>query len=150
MWADVCDLECFGRRTRLRIWKRRWRYCEVLCASRTWTEPLELLDAQVVLTGRTGAEAWRRVGELARPVSQVAGELRVCWETVMSAVVEHGTPLVDDLNRVGAVRHLGVDKTSFLRANRHHHTIYATCLVDLEARRVIEMVEGSAAADLRK
>jgi transposase len=100
------------------------------------------LDAQVVLMRRTGAEAC--------PVSQVADEFGVCWETVMNAVVEHGTPLVDDPNRVGAVRHLGVDETSFLRANRHHHTIYATGLVDLEARRVIDMVEGNAAADLRK
>ncbi len=67
MWVDVRDLECFGRSTRLRIWKRRWR----------------------------------------------------CRE------------LVDDPNRVGAVRQLGVDETSFLRANRDHHTIYATGLVDL-------------------
>lgn len=150
MWVDVRDLECFGRPTRLRIWKRRWRCREVLCAARTWTEPLEFLDAQVVLTRRTGAEACRRVGELARPVSQVADEFGVCWETVMNAVVEHGTPLVDDPARVGRVRQLGVDETSFLRANRDHHTIYATGLVDLEARRVIDMVEGNAAVDLRK
>jgi transposase len=150
MWVDVRDLECFGRPTRLRIWKRRWRCREVLCVALTWTEPLEFLDAQVVLTRRTGAEACRRVGELARPVSQVAGEFGVCWETVMNAVVEHGTPLVDDAGRVGQVRLLVVDETSFLRANRHHHTIYATGLVDLEARRVIDMVEGNAAVDLRK
>ena len=55
MWVDVRDLECFGRPTRLRIWKRRWRCRESLCAARTWTEPLEFLDAQVVLTRRTGA-----------------------------------------------------------------------------------------------
>jgi len=149
-WVDVRDLECFGRPTRLRIWKRRWRCREPLCPARTWTEPLEFLDAQVVLTRRTGADACRRVGELARPVSQVADEFGVCWETVMNAVVEHGTPLVDDPARVGRVRQLGVDETSFLCANRHHHTIYATGLVDLERRRVIDMVEGNAAADLRK
>jgi transposase len=45
MWVDVRDLECFGRPTRLRVWKRRWRCREVLCAARTWTEPLEFLDA---------------------------------------------------------------------------------------------------------
>lgn len=150
MWVDVSDLECFGRPTRLRVWKRRWRCREVLCAARTWTEPLEFLDAQVVLTHPTGAEACRRVGELARPVSRVEDEFGVCWETVMNALVEHGTPLVDDPDRVGAVRQLGVDETSFLLANRHHHTIYATGLVDLEARRVIDMVEGNAAVDLRK
>ena len=68
----------------------------------------------------------------------------------MNAVVEHGTSLVDDPDRVGRVRQLGVDETSFLRANRHHHTIYATGLVDLEARRVIDMVEGNTAVDLRR
>jgi transposase len=68
----------------------------------------------------------------------------------MYAVIEHGTPLVDDPDRVGAVRQLGVDETSFLRANRRHPTIYATGLVDLEAKRVIDMVEGNTAVDLRE
>ncbi len=49
-------------------------------------------------------------------MSKVADEFGVCWWTVMNAVVEHGTPLVDDPNRVGRVRQLGVDETSFLRA----------------------------------
>ena len=150
MWVDVRDLECFARPTRLRIWKRRWRCRESLCSARTWTEPLEFLDAQVVLTRRTGAEACRRVGELARPVSQVADEFGVCWETIMNAVVEHGTPLVDDPDRVGRVRQLGVDEMSLLRANRSHHTIYATGLVDLERRRLIDMVEGNSAVELRR
>ena len=88
------------------------------------------VDAQVVFTRRAGAEACRQVGENARSVSSVADELGVCWATVMNAVVEHGTPLVDDPGRVGPVAHLGVDETSFLAANRHHPTIYATGLVD--------------------
>jgi transposase len=68
----------------------------------------------------------------------------------MNAVVEHGTPLVDDPGRVGPVRQLGVDETSFLRANRWRPTIYATGLVDLQQRIVIDMVKGNAAADLRR
>jgi transposase len=148
--VEVRDLECFGRSARLSWNKRRWRCREGLCPARTWTERCEHLDAQVVLTRRAGVEACRRVGELARPVSQVAGEFGVCWWTVMNAVIEHGTPLVDDPARVGVVRQLGVDETSFLRANREHHTIYATGLVDLEGRRVIDMVEGNAAVDLRQ
>jgi len=146
----VRDLACFGRPARL-VWrKRRWRCREPLCERRTWTETSEHLDAQVVLTRRAGAEACRQVGELARPVSKVAEELGVCWATVMNAVVEHGMPLVDDPDRVGPVAHLGVDETSFLRANRRHATIYATGLVDLQARIVIDMVAGNAAADLRR
>ena len=42
----------------------------------------------------------------------------------MNAVIEHGTPLVDDPDRIGSVRQLGVDETSFLAANREHATIY--------------------------
>jgi transposase len=92
----IRDLACFGRPARL-VWrKRRWRCVDVDCATKTWTERCVHVDAQVVLTRRAGAEACRQVGELARPVSIVAAELGVCWWTVMNAVVEHGTPLVED------------------------------------------------------
>ena len=86
----------------------------------------------------------------ARPVASLARELGVCWWTVMDAVAEHGTPLVDAADRVGPVRQLGVDETSFLAANPQHSTIYATGLVDLEAKIIIDMVEGNTAADLRR
>ncbi len=146
MAVAVRDLACFGRL----VWiKRRWRCVDVDCSAKTWTEASEHVGAQVVLTRRGGVEASRQVGELARPVATVAAELGVCWWTVMNAVVEHGTPLVDDPERIGAVRQLGVDETSFLAANRQHCTIYATGLVDLQAKVVIDMVEGNAAADLR-
>jgi len=146
----IRDLPCFGRPARL-VWrKRRWRCREPRCAVKTWTEASEHLDAQVVLTRRAGAEACRQVGELARPVSRVAEELGVCWWTVMNAVIEHGTPLVDDPARVGQVRQLGVDETSFLKANRRHRIVYATGMVDLQARVLIDMVEGHKGADLRR
>ena len=145
----VRDLPCFGRPTRLVWCKRRWRCREPRCETKTWTERSEQLDAQVVLTRRAGAEACRQVGELARPVSKVAEELGVCWWTVMNAVVEHGTPLVDDPDRIGRVRQLGVDETSFLKATRQHSTIYATAMVDLERHVLIDMVKGNSAKDLR-
>ena len=148
--VEVRDLACFGRPARL-VWvKRRWRCVDADCGARTWTEQSLQVDAQVVLTRRAGVEVCRQVGENARPVSQLAREMGVCWWTVMNAVTEHGTPLVDDPDRVGRVAHLGVDETSFLAANREHATIYATGLVDLKARIVIDMVEGNAAADLRR
>jgi hypothetical protein len=87
-------------------------------------------------------EAARQVGELARPVSRVAEEYGVCWDTIMAAVVVHGTPLVEDPGRVGDVASLGVDETSFLKANRHHRTRYATGLVDTDAGILIDLVEG--------
>ena len=146
----IRDLACFGRPARLVWHKRRWRCREDACDAKTWTEHSDHVDAQVVLTRRAGVEACRQVGENARPVAGLARELGVCWSTVMNAVIEHGTPLVDDPNRVGVVAQLGVDETSFLKANREHPTMYATGLVDLEARIVIDMVEGNAAVDLRR
>ena len=147
---DIRDLACFGRPARLRWIKRRWRCPEVDCDAKTWTEHSAHVDAQVVLTRRAGAEACRQVGEEARAVSVVAAELGVCWWTVMNAVIEHGTPLVDDPDRIGAVRQLGIDETTYLSATPSHPTVYATSLVDLEARVVIDLVEGNTAADLRR
>ncbi len=66
----------------------------------------------------------------------------------MDAVREYGQPLVDDPGRVGCVRMLGVDETAFLKANREHHTLYATGMVDLDARIVIDVVRGNTSADL--
>ena len=72
MPVDVRDLECFGRPARLRVLKRRWRCRDGDCPAKTWTEQFGHFGAQQVLTRRAGAEACRRVGELARPVSGVA------------------------------------------------------------------------------
>lgn len=150
MPVAIRDLPAFGRPARL-VWsKRRWRCREPLCPARTWTETSEHVSTRAVLTMRAGAEACRQVGQNARPVSELAAELGVCWWTVMAAVDEHGRPLIDDPARVGQVRSLGVDETSFLRANRHHSTLYATGLVDLDERILIDMVEGNSARDLRR
>lgn len=149
MRVDVRDLPCFGRPARL-VWrKRRWRP-EPACEAKTWTETSDVVDRQAVITGGAGAEACRQVGELARPVSKVADELGACWWTVMRAVIAHGTSLVEEPGRVGRVRQLGIDETSFLAANRHHSTIYVTGLVDLHRHLIIDMVEGNSAADLRR
>jgi len=150
MRVDIRDLACFGRPARL-VWsKRRWRCRVRLCPARTWTEHSSHVDAQAVLTRRAGIEACRQVGENARPVAQLADELGVCWWTIMNAVIEHGTPLVDDPDRVGRVTQLGIDETSFLAANRQHATVYATGLIDLGRHIVIDMVEGNSADDLRR
>lgn len=148
--VDVRDLPCFGRPARL-IWlKRRWRCADPDCDAKTWSEESGHVPARALLTERAGAEATRQVGELAQPVAVVARELGVCWWTVMDAVVRHGTPLVEDPSRVGYVRALGIDETSFLSANRDHHTVYATGMVDLDSPKVIDMIEGNSATDLRR
>lgn len=150
MTIDIRDLTCFGRPARLRWVKRRWRCVDADCDAKTWTERSAHVDAQAVLTRRAGAEACRQVGAEARPVSRVAAEMGVCWWTVMNAVIEHGTPLVDDPDRIGAVRQLGVDETTYLSATPSHSTLYATGLVDLQRKVLIDLVEGNAAVDLRR
>ena len=65
----------------------------------------------------------------------------------MEAVKEHGTALVEDPGRVGAVTNLGVDETSYLKATATHPRLYATSLVDLDRSMIIDVVEGNAAAD---
>jgi len=150
MVVEVRDLACFGRPARL-VWrKRRWRCTDVDCPAKTWTESSGEVSSRTVLTRRAGVEACRQVGMNARPVAGLARELGVCWWTVMEAVTEHGTPLVDDPGRVGQVTSLGVDETSFLAASPTHATTYATGLVDLGSHHIIDMVEGNSAADLRK
>ncbi len=148
--VDIGDLACFGRPARL-VWsKRRWRCREVECPVKTWTECSVHVPPRALEICRAGIEACRQVGELARPVSGVADELGVSRWTVTHAVERHGRPLVDDPARVGPVAALGVDETSFLKANREHPIIYATGLVDLDAKLVIDMVKGNAANDLRR
>jgi transposase len=148
MAVEYRDLAAFGRPARL-VWvKRRWRCEEPLCAARTWTESSPWFSARCLLTNRAGAECCRQVGRNARPVTQMAAELGVCRDTVMAAVREHGEPLVDDPDRVGVVAQLGVDETTFLSANADHPTLFATGMVDLRRRVVIDLIEGNSAHDL--
>ena len=105
-------------------------------------------SARCLLTNRAGVEVCRQVGRNARPVAQLADELGVCWQTVMAAVREHGQPLVDDPDRVGIVRMLRVDETAFLKATQDHPTLYATGLVDLKERVVIDVIPGNTSKDL--
>jgi transposase len=144
------DAHCFGRPARLVLSKRRWRCRRVGCARKTWTERIAGVASRQVLTVRAGMEVCRQVGQLCRPVASVAGEYGVAWDTAWAAVVFHGRPLVDDPARIGRPRALGVDEHSFLAATRDHHTIFATVLVDLDRRRVIDLFEGKSAARLRK
>ena len=148
--VEIRDLPCFGRPARLVWMKRRWRCADPDCDAKTWTEGSGNVPPRAVLTERAGREATRQVGELALPVAVVARELGVCWWTVMDAVVLHGTPLVQDPRRVKKVRVLGIDETTFASATREHRTIYVTGLVDLDRKRMIDLVRGNAAPDLRR
>jgi transposase len=144
------DQHCFGRPSRLVVHKKRWRCRTARCIKKTWTERIGGIAERQVLTQRAGAEVTRQVGQLARSVASVASEYGVSWDCAWSAVEHHGTPLINWADRVGPVRALGVDEHSYLSANRAHSTIYATSLVDLDRRIVIDLFEGKSAAKLRK
>jgi transposase len=149
MVVAIRDLPCFGRPVRL-VWnKRRWRCVDADCQTKTWTETSPHISARVLLTDRAAAEACRQVGENARPVAELAEEMGVCWWTVMGAVIEHGSPLVDNPARVGPTTKPGVDETSWLKANRHHRSLYATGMVDRDAGIVIDMVKENSSSDLQ-
>jgi transposase len=93
-----------------------------------------------VLTERARAEACRRVGKDAHAVAAVARDLGVGWATIMRAVADYGTPLVEDPTRLEDVTALGLDETSFLKATRLAPTRWVTGLVDLEQGRLLDVV----------
>jgi transposase len=136
----VRDLPIGGRPVVLAWHKRIWRCGEPACDVRTWTERTAAIGPRMVLTERARAEACRRVGKDAHAVAAVARDLGVGWGTVMRAVHEHGSPLVDDAARLEGVATLGVDETSFLRATPTTPTQWITGLVDLERGRLLDVV----------
>jgi transposase len=136
----VRDLPIGGRPVVLWWRKRLWRCREPACKVRTWTEQAAAIRPRAVLTERARAEACRRVGTDAHAVAAVARDLGVGWGTVMRAVHEHGTQLVEDPARLDGVGRLGLDETSFLKATRRAPTRYVTGLVDLEQGRLLDVV----------
>jgi transposase len=146
----IRDLPVFNRRVRLEWSKRRFSCPEPDCPQRTWTEHSEQFPDRRVLSARAGRECTRAVGEEARSVASLARLLGVSWATVMTAVRDYGEPLVDDPDRVGAVHALGIDETSFLKANAEHPTELVTGFVDLERHVLIDMVRGNRAIDVQR
>jgi zinc-finger of transposase IS204/IS1001/IS1096/IS1165/Helix-turn-helix domain of transposase family ISL3 len=122
----VQDLPIGGRPVVLAWRKRLWRCREPACGVRTWTERVTGIAPRTVLTQRARAEACRRVGKDAHAVAAVARDLGVGWATIMRAVADHGTPLVEDPTRLDGVAALGLDETSFLKATRLAPTRWVT------------------------
>jgi transposase len=136
----VRDLPIGGRPVVLAWRKRIWRCREETCQVGTWTEQMTAIRPRAVLTQRAGAEACRRVGKDAHAVAAVARDLGVGWATIMRAVHEHGSPLVEDPARLQPVTALGLDETSFLKATRIAPTRWVTGVVDLERGRLLDLV----------
>jgi transposase len=131
-----------GDRPVVLCWRKRlWRCDEPTCSRRTWTETSPAIMARATLTERARAWAARRVGKDNHTVAEVARELAVGWRTVMSAVREVGTPLVDDPDRLDGVTALGVDEHVWQHADPRRPTGYATGIVDLTADRPARLLE---------
>jgi transposase len=72
----------------------------------------------------------------------------VSWRTVMNAVREHGEPLVGDPTRVGVVGMLGVDETSWLKANADHPPGTPPALWTSPVGSFIDVIPGNTSSDL--
>ncbi len=130
--TTIRDLPSAGRPVALVWLKRLWRCQESACeVTTTWSETSTDIRPRSSLTERARREACRLVGEDQQDVASVAVLLGVGWGTVMRAVVEYRTPLVQDPARLAGVASIGVDETSFLAANRFHHTEFITGIVAL-------------------
>jgi Transposase len=66
----------------------------------------------------------------------------VGWATVMAAVVDYGTPLIEHPDRIEQVAAVGVDETAFLRARPGRSTVFATGIVDLHRGKLIDIIPG--------
>ena len=133
------------------LWRKRlWRCRAPACRVRTWTEQAAAIRPRVVLTERARAEACRRVGKDAHAVAAVARDLGVGWATIMRAVAEHGTQLVDDPTRLDGVAALGLDETPSTKATRLAPTRYVTGLVDLEQGRLLDVVADCTRAAVER
>ena len=143
--TKVRDLSCGGRPVVV-VWdKRLWRCGDADCDVKTWSETSPLIAARASLTERARAEACRQVGRDNHAVAEVGRSLGVGWATVMNAVRDYGTPLVDDPARIGAVGGLGLDETAWRRANATRHTAFLTGFVDIIAGRLLDVVAGRSA-----
>ena len=143
----VRDMAAGGRPVVIDWSKRVWRCRESLCKMVTWSETSPEIVARAGLTERARRDICRRAGLLV-PVSKLALDYGVSWATAMTAVRVYGVPLVDDPARVAGVTKLGVDETSFLLANRDHHTMFLTGFVDLDRGCLIDVVAGRSGDDV--
>jgi len=138
---------CQGLRTVMLHWlKRRWWCPAAECPKRSWTEEHRSIAApRLVLTDRAGRWATEQVGRFGRSVNEVATALGCDWHTVNDAVMAYGTALLQDPQRFGTVRALGLDEVLFVRLGTYRTATFSTQLVDVERGQLLDIVEGRKA-----
>ncbi len=129
-----------------------WRCAEPLCRAGTWSETSDQIQPRASLTERARREACRLVGEDGLNVAAVADHLGVGWATVMRAVRDYGTPLIDDPTRLVGVVAVGVDETTFLAARAGTSTQFVTGIVAMPgpgrtSAQLLDVVPGRTKSD---
>lgn len=134
----------------LRWRKRVWSCPEPDCRVKTWTETSWLAAPRRHLTDRARSEICRRVGEENTLVARCARTFGVGWHAAWAAVVDVGTPLVDDPGRTDGARAVGLDETMYLHARRGRRRVLVTGVVDVDTGRRLDVFWGREAKDLRR
>jgi transposase len=145
--SRYADLPAFGQRAVLVWHKYRWS-CPG--GDPSWTE-----ERPDIASRYSSAMSWRaavwatvQIGRNVRPVSQIAAELGVAWNTVMDTVTAVGRIMIDDPDRVGVTVQLGVDETVFGSAGLRRRRSFVSSVTDVEARKVLDVFEGRQRGDL--
>jgi len=159
-WCPACGVRAVGhgrRRVVIRdlpladrpvvlVWaKRLWRCAEPACPTLTWSEESDQIASRAVLTERACGEIARRVGPAEHSVARAARDFGVSWHAAMAAVRDHGRPRVDHLAGLGTPRAVGLDETSFLAATAERPTLLVTGIVDLDTRRLVDVLPARSA-----
>lgn len=70
------------------------------------------------------------------------------WATAMACVRRHGEPLVEDSERIGESRALGVDEHKMLGPARDRGSVFVTSIVDVVSGQLLDVVRGRSADDV--
>jgi transposase len=135
------DLPVYGTPMSLAWKKHRMRCANPECARRSWMlEDHRIAAKNCLLTTRAAKWATVQVGG-GRTVSEVAAELACDWHTVNDAVTTYGQALLAaDRKRLNKTTAIGLDETSFVKANVSSHTEYATTVADVENHQIIDIL----------
>lgn len=143
--ADVslADLPCFGRPTVL-VWRKvRWSCPSSVCPAGSFTEQAPSIAAsRLAITDRAGRWATVQVGRRGRSVTDVAADLGCGWHAVMDAVVAYGEALIEDPDRFGDVKALGLDETLHVRLGPWATRQWSTQIVDVSRGQLLDVVAG--------
>ncbi len=129
---ELVDLHVYAHPTRL-IWhKRRFTCPETSCPMGSWTEEdPRIASTGLQMTDRAGRWITEQVRRCVCSVSEVAKELSCDWHTVNDAVLAYGQALLEDPQRFGVVKALGLDEVAFLREAPYYRTQFSTSIVSM-------------------